>query len=152
MKVRVNGQLVKAIPDSGAALSVISKKLADQLNVKISNAGEAGLSALGNPLTVIGVVANAPISIATAKIPIDLRVVNTSEETLLLGMDWFQKYNVNLNTPAKELTFKSQGNSFKTYVEFDKVTKPSINLLTVVEEDDPTERGWDQGPGLPLED
>ena len=78
---------------------------------------ENALQALGNGIRIVGVVESAPIKILTANIPIDLRVVDTNAENFLLGMDWFNKYQVTLNITKKELEFISEGRKYKTMVE-----------------------------------
>ena len=51
-------------------------------------------------------------------------------------MDWFERYDVVLNAKKKELVFTSEGQDFKTYVKSEKVKKPNIFMITVVEEEE----------------
>ena len=129
MKVKINGQLVDVTPDSGAALSVISQGLAKKLKLNITPVQENDLRALNSNVRVVGAVEQAPIQIQQAKIPIDLRVVNTGENTLLLGMDWFKKYQVTLDVPNEELTFITQGQRFQTKVTNSQQQK-TVAILT----------------------
>jgi hypothetical protein len=148
---------MKAIPDSGASLSVISKRIAEKLGLKINYQKEKELRALGNNIKVVGVVEQAPITIATAKIPIDLRVVDSEDNTLLLGMDWFNKYEVTLQTKDKKLIFTSEGDRFQTMVECEKMDRKIFYVtetdeqgteIKVITETDWEEEAW----GMPLMD
>ena len=94
MTVRIGTHREDAIPDSGAAVSVITRARAQELGLTISNNLDINLTAYGNPLGVVGVVKDAPLQIQSAKIPIDLQVVDAAEGSILLSMDWFSKYRV----------------------------------------------------------
>src|SRR3989337_2606010 len=135
-KVNVNGEVYKAIPDSGAAISVISIKLVKKMGLedKIVQEDSSKLRALAGHISTRRVIKDAPLKIATAEIPIDLQVVDTTEEDFLLGMDWFNKYEVTLKTKEKELIFRSKGLLFKTFVNSEKVNKPTCFMITIVEE------------------
>jgi len=136
MNVRIGEEVQKVIPDSGAAVSVISQKLAVKHGFVVKELDEKELRAIGHDIRVIGVVEQAPLTIGTAKIPIDLRVINEEDDTFLLGMDWFNQYGVILNTKKKELIFTSEGQDFRTYVKSENIKKPTIFYVTVVEESD----------------
>jgi len=90
--------------------------------------------ALAGHTKTTALIPNAPFNIATAEIPIDLQVVDTEEEDFLLGMDWFNQYEVILKTKEKELIFRSQGLLFKTFVNSEKVKKPTCFTIEVIEE------------------
>ena len=51
-------------------------------------------------------------------------------------MDWFNQYRVILNTKKKELIFTSESQDFRTYMKSEKVKKPTIFYVTVIEESD----------------
>src|ERR1043165_3389227 len=118
MTVQIGSQCKDAIPDSGAAISVITRAKAQELGLTVTNNPDMNLTAYGNLFEVIEVVKDVPLQIQSAKIPIDLQVVDVNEGSILLGMDWFNKYRVRLNISRKELEFKSQGQKFKTLVDF----------------------------------
>jgi hypothetical protein len=136
MNIRIGEEVQKVIPDSEVAVSVINQKLAVKHGFVIKKLEEKELRAIGHNIRIIGVVEQAPLTIGTAKIPIDLRVINEEDDTFLLGMDWFNQYGVILNTKKKELIFTSEGQDFKTYVKSEKVKKPTIFYVTVVKESD----------------
>ena len=121
MAVRIANVVEDVILDSEAAVSVITKKKALQLGLDIDPVNTLNLTAYGSPLGVVGTVKQAPLRIKDAKIPIDLQVVNATEGSILLGMDWFNQYKVCLNIAEKTLEFESQEQKYQTLVEFTPV-------------------------------
>src|ERR1044071_3491382 len=109
MGVKIAEKFLKAIPDSGAALSVISEALVKKLNLNYTPTQTQQVHALNNAVNIIGVLEEAPLTIANIKIPINLRVVQSQKDTLLLGMDWYKKYQVILNTGKKTLDLTVRG-------------------------------------------
>ena len=87
MAVRIANVVEDMIPDSGAAVSVITRKKAIQLGLNIDPVNTLNLTAYGSPLGVVGTIREAPLRIKDAKIPIDLQVVEADEGSILLGMD-----------------------------------------------------------------
>ena len=63
MKVRINDQLIIATPDTGAAISIISTKLAQQLNLAVLPTPPQKIQALNSLTQVAGVIKDAPIKI-----------------------------------------------------------------------------------------
>ena len=61
MTVRIGTQREDAIPDSSAAVSVITQTKAQELGLAIINNPDMNLTAYGNPLGVVGVVKDAPL-------------------------------------------------------------------------------------------
>src|ERR1044072_8517131 len=83
MAVRINNVIEDVIPDSGAAVSVITRKKALQFELEIDPMNTLNLTVYGNPLGVVGMVKKAPLRIKDARIPIDLQVVDTNEKSIL---------------------------------------------------------------------
>ena len=81
-----------------------------------------------------GVIENADIRIGGAKISITLRIVTSTTNTLLLGMDWFKKYSALLDTENNTLEFQTQGKRYQTIIEYDtEVNDVEINAVDRVE-------------------
>src|SRR5260364_235263 len=90
--VRIKGNPVVAILDSGAAVSIITKKLMDKIGLEIDQPSRTVVvTANGNRTKALGIVTNVKITIQDLIIPIRLQVIESQEETLLLGTDWFSK-------------------------------------------------------------
>src|ERR1043166_8294601 len=110
--VQINGKVPAATPDSGTATSVISRKLADKLELKYTMGGEPGLRAIANQLKVIGSIQMARIMIGEADVSSKLTVIESDYDTLLLGMDWFHHYKVELNVKEKVLRLEINGQRY----------------------------------------
>ena len=54
---------------------------------------------------VIRIVRDAPLLIQDARVPVNLLVIETLEDNLLLGTDWMDCYQVDLSFHKKELRF-----------------------------------------------
>ncbi len=54
---------------------------------------------------VIRIVRNASLSIQDVRIPVNLLVIEASEDNLLLGTDWMDRYQADLFFYKKELRF-----------------------------------------------
>ena len=81
---------------------------------------------------MVGIVEDVPLQIGNAKIPINMRVAETTKETILLGMDWHKKYQAIMNTPKSTLSFVVNGQSYTTYIEYQN--ENTVYLTEWVEE------------------
>src|ERR1044071_5939747 len=118
MKMRIKDQLVVATPDTGAAILIISSFLAKQLELNVLPIPAQRIQTLNSQTQVAGVIEDAPLQIQQAKVPIHLRVVESTKPLLLLGMDWHKKYKVLTNVGDNTLEFTTQGQRYKTIVEY----------------------------------
>ena len=57
---------------------------------------------------VIGFIKRAPLTIADARILVDLMVIDTPRAALLVGTDWLRRYSADLLFSKKRLIFKSR--------------------------------------------
>ena len=76
---------------------------------------------------VIGIVRDAPLSIQDARVPVNLLVIKTSEDNLLLGTDWMDRYQADLSFYKKELRFWCKGQDFITTIEKSRISFASPN-------------------------
>ena len=58
---------------------------------------------------VIGFIRRAPLTIADARVPVDLIIIDASRVTLLVGTDWLKRYSADLLFSKKRLVFESRG-------------------------------------------
>ena len=68
----------------------IGLKIKDSSNVFV-------VTANGTKTRALGKIPDLQIALQTLAVPITLQVIESSEDTLLLGTDWFHKTNANLN-------------------------------------------------------
>lgn len=131
MNIRLGNQRIKAIPDSGAALSIITTTLQKKLNLNYTPIAGQNVQALNSEARVIGVMEDTPIKIGQIIMKMNLRVVESPKDTLLLGMDWYQKYEVTLNTPKRMIEFTVEGTRYQTPIEFEQ--EETIFMLEEIE-------------------
>ena len=97
-RVRIKGNPVIAVLDSGAAVSIITNKLMKKIGLKIKDSSNVFVvTANGTKTRALGKIPDLQIALQTLAVPITLQVIESSEDTLLLGTDWFHKTNANLN-------------------------------------------------------
>jgi len=70
----------------------------------------------GKSQAAVGVVDNMPIVIAEAQTCIPLQVINSALKTLLLGIDWLDKYKADVLSSTRKLRFVSQGKTIEVDV------------------------------------
>ena len=76
---------------------------------------------------VIGIVRDAPLLIQDVRVPINLLVIETPEDNLLLGTDWMDQYQADLSFYKKELRFWCKGQDFVTTIEKNWISFASPN-------------------------
>ena len=138
MTVRVNGKRIQVIPDSGAAVSIVSDTTAKNLGLVVKPILKRNLSAFGNPLEVLEKT-EAVLKIEDVEMPVNLLVVNSEQTTILLGMDWFDMYDVALDIPTREIMFVIGRQRIKTYVHFEQ--SELINCILMEESQEQRQPG-----------
>ncbi|PVU96342.1 hypothetical protein BB561_001234 [Smittium simulii] len=108
--VSVFGAYFWAIVDTGAACSVVNPSLLSKWGLEpdiFSN--QIIVTADGKRHETGGKVSAVPILIAGYTFPVDLVVMNREEETLILGTDWFLKYEATINLKSQQLILPVSG-------------------------------------------
>jgi hypothetical protein len=112
--VRIKGNPVIAILDSGAAVSIITNKLMHKLRLEPDSPSKTiVITANGNRVRALGQITKAQICIQDLIIPIKLQVIESQEETLLLGIDWFQKTRAKWNFGSQTLQIQYDDKTVK---------------------------------------
>jgi predicted aspartyl protease len=105
--VRIKGNPVVAILDSGAAVSIITKKLMKNLGLTIDETSNTVVvTANGERTRALGQIKRAQIAIQDLLIPISLQVIDSQDETLLLGTDWFRKTHASLDFGTNQIRLR----------------------------------------------
>jgi hypothetical protein len=90
--VRIKGNPVAAVLDSGAAVSIITEKLRRQLGLKTETPSNIiVITANGTKQRALGEIHSVGIAVKNLLIPMKLRVIDSTESNLLLGTDFFEK-------------------------------------------------------------
>src|SRR6266542_1418494 len=64
----------------------------------------------------LGIVENAQLKIMDALVPINIHVVDSTKEELLIGSNWFSKYKADLILTENKLKFEAQGRKFEAKI------------------------------------
>ena len=106
--IRIRGEPVHAILDSGAAVCVITKVLARKLRLEINKPSNTiVVTADGTRSRALGQIEKVPIAIQSLLVPTTFHVIDSRDETLLLGTDWFKRTRavLDFNNKSVRLTF-----------------------------------------------
>ena len=137
--VDIHDQSVKAIIDSGAAISMISHDTVKQLGLTIEKPSKnLIMTAAGTSTRPLGVITNLPITINGYNIPLDVEVVPVKSYSLLLGNDWNSKVEANYSwkNGCYTLRWKGKKLSLQTTYETDRplLAKPTITDTAELEQ------------------
>src|SRR6266542_1955998 len=116
--VRLGRNSIQASWDTGIQISVCIKLLAIKLGLKWTKPTEVTnmITVNGQKSPTLGIVENAQLKIMDALIPINIHVVDSTKEELLIGSNWFSKYKVNLILTENKLKFEAQGRKFEVKI------------------------------------
>src|ERR1043166_5788395 len=137
--VKLGRYQVLAELDSGAQITTISEPLAKKLELKWEpmDTKLTLIAANGGRNQALGVIKDANLRIKDVKVPINIYVRESSEESLLIGATWFKRYEADMMLSANRLLFVAQKRKFETKIYEGNPKDVSINTWTVEEEDAP---------------
>jgi len=117
-KIGINGRELGAIIDTGAATSIISKKLQEDLGIEIEE-GSKIIFTIANGKTVpsLGKV-NVYLEIGQERIPTKMEVLESSKRELILGTDLFVKLKGNIDLESKIATMKFENREIKLPIHY----------------------------------
>jgi len=75
----------------------------------------------------IGIVENAGLKILDVKVSINIHIVDSTKEELLLGSNWFAKYKADLILSENLLKFQAEGKKFQVKIINTPAKSPMIN-------------------------
>ncbi len=75
----------------------------------------------------IGIVENAGLKILDIKVLINIHIVDSTKEKLLLGSNWFAKYKADLILSENLLKFQAEGKKFQVKIVNTLVKSPTMN-------------------------
>ena len=86
--VRVKGTLMKTVLDTGANVSIVTLLIVRKLRLTMGMLDGSKIIAIDQTKkNVISIVRDAFLSIQDARVPVNLLVIETPEDNLLLGTD-----------------------------------------------------------------
>src|SRR6266545_3907021 len=116
--VRLGRNSIQASWNTDAQISVCTKLLAIKLGLKWAKPTEATnmVTVNGQKSPTLGIVENAQLKIMDALVPINIHVVDSTKEELLIGSNWFFKYKVDLILTENKLKFEAQERKFEVKI------------------------------------
>src|SRR5579859_60491 len=112
--VYINDEKLPAVIDSGAATSIMTKKLMQKLGYTINQSSNLVIvTANGNRVRSLGKIQNVPLEIEGEPLPTSFQVLDSMDDTLILGNDWLRKVQAILNWKKGTLTVQA-GNAHLT--------------------------------------
>lgn len=107
--IRIKGNPIRAVLDSGAAVSIITKKLMDKLKLKIDKpSSTVVITATGTRTRALGQIEDVKIAIQDILLPSTFQVIESADETLLLGNDWFHRAQARIHFDEQRLLLKHE--------------------------------------------
>ncbi|CAG8781668.1 772_t:CDS:1, partial [Acaulospora morrowiae] len=126
--VRVGDKTMVAVLDTGAAVSIITKRLADKLRLTINEKSTSVVvTANRTRERTLGKIKDVGITIQGVTIPVKLRVIESRDETLLLGTDWFQKTKARIHFDEQKIFLRYQGKELEIPISHngvEELTRP----------------------------
>ncbi|KAG9285548.1 hypothetical protein G9A89_006536 [Geosiphon pyriformis] len=96
--VKIDGQFIKLILDSGSAGSIITRQLMDQLGCQVDRAASARIITTNRTTkTPIGEIDALPIEVNGIIVPIKILIMKATQYQALVGNNWLSKTHVMLN-------------------------------------------------------
>ncbi|KAG9290837.1 hypothetical protein G9A89_010986 [Geosiphon pyriformis] len=109
-EAKVKGKTICLILDSGSAGSIITYQLMQQLKRNVNQPAQTVIvTADGMKKTPVGEIDNFLFTLDGITIPVKVLVMNAPQYQALVGNDWLQKANTNLNWETQELIISYQG-------------------------------------------
>src|SRR6185295_1031263 len=108
--IRIKKNPVVAVLDSGAAVSIITNKLRKKLKLVTDGPSKViVITTNGSGQRALGQIDYVPIAIQNLLVPMKLQVIESPEETLLLGTDFFEKTQAQWDFADKTLKLLYNG-------------------------------------------
>ncbi|CAG8632918.1 3038_t:CDS:2 [Acaulospora morrowiae] len=119
--MKIRNKPVVAVLDSGAAVSIMSKKLLTKLGLQISEPSNAVVvTANRTRERALGKLKDVALQLGRITVPTDFQVIESMEEMILLGMSWFKKLRARLYFDEHKLIITHEGESIELPIHQEK--------------------------------
>src|SRR6266540_7358634 len=126
--VRVKGTPMRAVLDTRANVSIVTLPVVKKLRLTMGMSDGSKIIAVDQTKkNVISIIRDVPLSIQDARVSVNFLVIEASEDNLLLGTDWMDRYQADLSFHKKELRFRYKGQDFITTIEKNRISFASPN-------------------------
>jgi len=121
--VKINGKPLSAVVDSGAASSIMTKKLMKTLGFQIDRPSSmVVITANGTKVRSLGEIKSLPLVIGTLKVNTPVQVLDSADEVFILGNDWLKHMKALLDWENGKLTIQGKGKIVTVPVKYTKET------------------------------
>jgi len=128
--MRYNLNPVETILDSGAAACIISTILASKLKIKPDKASDILVeTADGKRKRSLEIITSVPLILQGVKFSVDLQMIESIQDTLLLGINWFKAFDARIYFDQDKLRVKIDGRSIESPIKCIEETKPFFRIL-----------------------
>ena len=133
--VTVAGNDVIAILDTGAAMSVISSSLVNALDLEFAKSSRRTLvMADGVRRVPLGEIANLDISIGELGLTVDLVVIDSHRDILILGVDFLANYGITINVKSSEAYIEDENTKYVIPLVSPDATPEEVTMIGFVED------------------
>jgi len=134
--IRIKGNPVVAILDSGAAVSIITNKLIKKLGLEPDTSSKTVvITANGTRTRALGQITKLRISIQNMLVPVTLQVIESREETLLLETNWLHQMKAKWDFNSRQLQIQYQGRTIQIETTHFANTPPKSTINYDTEDD-----------------
>src|SRR3954470_1680147 len=111
----IEGRTFKAVIDTGAGPNLIAKHTLDELGWGIEEPTKMTINtAMGEKSTPLGKVKDISVQVGGATIPVRSMIVTSAKSyDLILGNEWINKANANINIPKGHMTIEWKGKKWR---------------------------------------
>ncbi|PKC02897.1 hypothetical protein RhiirA5_452867, partial [Rhizophagus irregularis] len=116
---KVKGQEIPLILDSGAAGSIVSCRLLNDLGIAIDRPSTTlMINVNGERKRPLGEVLNFPITIKGVTIPVDVVVTDAMTYSAIVGNDWLSKVKANIDYETANMLIHWEGKDIEVPIEY----------------------------------
>src|SRR5437764_7292220 len=105
----VEGKVVEAIIDSGAEVTAMSRRMMEKLGYEIEELSNIIIkSANDQKERSLGIIRRVEILLKGKEVIMDMKVIESSDELLILGSDWIKRNVKNIDIDKEEMQIKGK--------------------------------------------
>ena len=129
-EVFINREPIIAVVDSGAATSIITDTLLNNLGYNIARSSKLIIvTANGHRVRALGAVDNLPIQLNNTIIASTVNVISSKDNVLILGNDWLKKVQAVINYNEQMVTIQHRGRVIKIPLTFTMNKKYTVSAI-----------------------
>jgi predicted aspartyl protease len=138
--IKVDGNSIAVVIDSGAAASIITKRLMNKLGYTIDRKSNLVIvTANGAKVHSLGEISSLAVTLRNLTIGTPVQVLDSRDEVFILGNDWLKRMNAILDWKEGTLTISGQGRSVMVPVSCTKTRPMEISDSSETEESESEE-------------